>query len=156
MCVLVLFVSTRRVYLAQFYGRRDNDDSRCRGRPSFPIIASHQSASARRVTRFVCWRRSCDLLWCIDCVCVCSCLLLATSSLPFPPLSLSDCLCVYTYMDLILYFCFIWFYRRLIYALGEHMQHAFYLSVCLSHSWIVSTRFDLRSWFLHHMVAPSF
>jgi len=29
------------------------------------------------------------------------------------------------------------------------------LSVCLSHSWTVSTRFDLRSWFLHHMVAPS-
>jgi len=29
-------------------------------------------------------------------------------------------------------------------------------SVCLSHSWTVSTRFDLRSWFLHHMVAPSF
>jgi len=34
------------------------------------------------------------------------------------------------------------------------------LSVCLSvrpsHSWTVSTPFDLRSWFLHHMVAPSF
>ena len=30
------------------------------------------------------------------------------------------------------------------------------LSVCLSHSWTVSTWFDLRSWFLHHMVAPSF
>jgi len=29
-------------------------------------------------------------------------------------------------------------------------------SVRLSHSWTVSTRFDLRSWFLHHMVAPSF
>ena len=29
-------------------------------------------------------------------------------------------------------------------------------SVCLSHSWTVSTWFDLRSWFLHHMVAPSF
>jgi len=25
-----------------------------------------------------------------------------------------------------------------------------------SHSWTVSTWFDLRSWFLHHMVAPSF
>ena len=30
------------------------------------------------------------------------------------------------------------------------------LSVRLSHSWTVSTWFDLRSWFLHHMVAPSF
>ena len=30
------------------------------------------------------------------------------------------------------------------------------LSVCLSHSWTVSTWFDLRSWFLHHRVAPSF
>ena len=30
------------------------------------------------------------------------------------------------------------------------------LSVPLSHSWTVSTWFDLRSWFLHHMVAPSF
>jgi len=30
------------------------------------------------------------------------------------------------------------------------------LSVCLSHSWTVSTWFDLRSWFLHHMVAPLF
>ena len=30
------------------------------------------------------------------------------------------------------------------------------LSVCLSHSWTVSTWFDLRSWFLHHMVASSF
>jgi len=29
-------------------------------------------------------------------------------------------------------------------------------SVCLSHSWTVSTWFDLRSWFLHHRVAPSF
>jgi len=29
-------------------------------------------------------------------------------------------------------------------------------SVCLSHSCTVSTWFDLRSWFLHHMVAPSF
>jgi len=29
-------------------------------------------------------------------------------------------------------------------------------SVCHTHSWTVSTRFDLRSWFLHHMVAPSF
>jgi len=27
------------------------------------------------------------------------------------------------------------------------------LSVCLSHSWAVSTWFDLRSWFLHWMVA---
>jgi len=31
-----------------------------------------------------------------------------------------------------------------------------HLSVCLSHSWTVSTWFDLRSWFLHHRVAPSF
>ena len=30
------------------------------------------------------------------------------------------------------------------------------LSVFLSHSCTVSTWFDLRSWFLHHMVAPSF
>jgi len=30
------------------------------------------------------------------------------------------------------------------------------LSVSLSHSWTVSTWFDLRSWFLHHRVAPSF
>jgi len=30
------------------------------------------------------------------------------------------------------------------------------LSVCLSHSWTVSTWIDLRSWFLHHRVAPSF
>ena len=29
-------------------------------------------------------------------------------------------------------------------------------SVCLSHSWTVSTWLDLRSWFLHRMVAPSF
>jgi len=29
------------------------------------------------------------------------------------------------------------------------------LSVCLSHSCTVSTWFDLGSWFLHHMVAPS-
>jgi len=29
-------------------------------------------------------------------------------------------------------------------------------SVCLSHSWTVSTWFDLRSSFLHHRVAPSF
>jgi len=29
-------------------------------------------------------------------------------------------------------------------------------SVRLSHSWTVSTWFDLRSWFLHRMVAPSF
>jgi len=29
-------------------------------------------------------------------------------------------------------------------------------SVCLSHSWTVSTWFDLRSWFLYHRVAPSF
>ena len=29
-------------------------------------------------------------------------------------------------------------------------------SVCLSHLWTVSTWFDLRSWFLHHRVAPSF
>jgi len=29
------------------------------------------------------------------------------------------------------------------------------LFVRLSHSWTVSTSFDLRSWFLHHMVAPS-
>ena len=29
-------------------------------------------------------------------------------------------------------------------------------SLCLSHSWTVSTWFDLRSWFLHHRVAPSF
>jgi len=29
-------------------------------------------------------------------------------------------------------------------------------SVCLSHSWTVSTWFDLRSLFLHHMVAPWF
>ena len=30
------------------------------------------------------------------------------------------------------------------------------LSVCLSHSWTVSTWFDLGSRFLDHMVAPSF
>ena len=30
------------------------------------------------------------------------------------------------------------------------------LSVRLSHSWTVSTWLCLRSWFLHHMVAPSF
>jgi len=30
------------------------------------------------------------------------------------------------------------------------------LSVRLSHSCTVSTWFDLRSWFLHHIVAPSF
>ena len=30
------------------------------------------------------------------------------------------------------------------------------LSVCLSHSCTVSTWFNLRSWFLHHMVATSF
>ena len=30
------------------------------------------------------------------------------------------------------------------------------LSVCLSHSWTVSTWFDLQSWFLHHRVDPSF
>ena len=29
------------------------------------------------------------------------------------------------------------------------------LFVCLSHSWTVSTWFDLRSWFLHYMVAPT-
>jgi len=29
-------------------------------------------------------------------------------------------------------------------------------SVCPSHSWTVSTWFDLWSWLLHHMVAPSF
>ena len=28
--------------------------------------------------------------------------------------------------------------------------------VCLSHSWTVSIWFDLRSWFLHHMVAQWF
>ena len=36
------------------------------------------------------------------------------------------------------------------------VRPSIHLSVCLSHSWPVSTRFDLRSWFLHHRVAPSF
>ena len=39
---------------------------------------------------------------------------------------------------------------------GLSYRNCVLLSVRLSHSWSVSTWFELRSWFLHHMVAPWF
>jgi len=39
---------------------------------------------------------------------------------------------------------------------GISYRNSVCLSVCPSHSWTVSTWFDLRSGFLHHRVAPSF
>ena len=46
--------------------------------------------------------------------------------------------------------------RSALHGLCDTCSNSVRLSVCLSHSWTVSTRFDLRSWFLHLMVAPSF
>ena len=59
------------------------------------------------------------------------------------------------HLDLIFCYKIVFTVRRsALHGLWDH--NSVRLSVCLSHSWTVSTRFDLRSWFLRHMVAPSF
>jgi len=58
--------------------------------------------------------------------------------------------------------CFITVRCSALHGLCDHnsVRPSVRLSVCpsvhLSHSWTVSTWIDLRLWFLHHMVAPSF
>ena len=59
-------------------------------------------------------------------------------------------------LSFIVYFiaCFITVRRYALHGLCD--RNSVCPSVCPSHSWTVSTWFDLRSWFLHRMVASSF